>query len=74
MIIQCVMSGFVCALEEVNGKLTQMPPSVMNHGPQGLLKWKKCERLNWTETKQRRWMIITQFIITIQNNAKTEQL
>lgn len=38
MIIQCVMSGFVCALEEVNGKLTQMPPSVMNHGPQGLSK------------------------------------
>ncbi len=26
MIIQCVMSGFVCALEEVNGKLTQMHP------------------------------------------------
>lgn len=34
----------------------------------GTVEMKKCERLSWTESKQRRWMIITQFTMQKLNS------
>lgn len=62
------MSGFVCALEEVSGSKRSNATLSHESWASGTVEMKKCERLSWTESKQRRWMIITQFTMQKLNS------